>query len=144
MKHSTAPPHTPHGILRDIIQTETIHLTVQGICMEPYLADGSQVHVRAQSIYWPGDIVVLQAPNNQYLVHRMIGMYLRAGQLRFLTQADSASIPDRAVAHAEILGKVIGRDCHPHAVKIPLYHRIKALSRFVCFALQQIRGQRAR
>jgi hypothetical protein len=94
--------------------------------MMPLLKNNSRVQVTPARLYWPGDVVVVLSPSNQYLVHRVIGAYWRFGTFKILTRADNAARPDTAVHPDAILGKVTGGSCHPHAVKIPISRRLTA------------------
>ena len=46
--------------------------------------------------------------------------------------------PDQTVTAAEILGRIGGGDCSPRLVRVPPWHRARALGRFAAFIL--IRG----
>ena len=48
-------------------------LIVSGQCMGEALPDGSEVHVRARKIYWPGDIVVYTRGDGRLVSHRILG-----------------------------------------------------------------------
>jgi hypothetical protein len=124
-----------HETLQQLAGNEPVTVTVQGACMVPLIADKARVQVVRARVYWPGDVVVALSPQNQYLVHRVIGVYRKSGTLKVVTQADSASSPDSAVFVDKVLGRVSGGCCHPHVICVPLSHRLSALGRFFCFSL---------
>ena len=128
-----------HHRVRQIAGDESLAVTIKGDCMTPWIESDSLVHVAPCRIYWPGDIVVVLSRQGRYLSHRVIGLYRRQGMLKVITQADSSHRPDAAVRVNAILGKVSGGFCHPHAVDIPLSHRIKALLRFVRLLIRKCR-----
>lgn len=126
-----------HHAVRQLTRDEPISVTVKGECMMPWIETESRVDITPASFYWPGDVIVALSNNSHYLVHRVIGGYWRSGKFKLLTQADSALRPDMAVLPGDILGKVTGGSCHPHAVSIPITHRLKALLRFMRFLVKR-------
>ena len=123
-------PYWLHNMVRQLAGDDTVAVTVKGDCMMPWIESDSLVHVTPLNTYWPGDIVVVLSRQGQYLAHRVIGLYKKQGQVKVLTQADSSFTPDTAVHLNAVLGRVSGGHCHPHAVSVPLHHRLKAL---LCF-----------
>lgn len=111
---------------------------VRGSCMTPLLDDGDILQVHTQRWYWPGDVVVFRGPAGGYLVHRVLGVYRRAGQWRWLTRADRARYNDAATPHNELLGKVMSIGQNPLQVSFIL--RCRCLLRFVATALKVVLG----
>lgn len=90
---------------------------------------GSEVRVRKQSVYWPGDIVLFARGDGQLVSHRMLG-YLpgRTGWL-VLTQADAESHPDPVIPASRVLGAVEAINGQP--ARCSLRWRVRSLARFV-------------
>lgn len=127
-----------HQAVRQLARDKPVTVTVKGECMAPWIESEARVDITPARFYWPGDVVVALSKDSRYLVHRVIGGYLRSGKLKLLIQADSAFRPDAAILPGDILGKVTGGLCHRHAVSVPLSHRLKALLRFVRFSAASI------
>lgn len=127
-----------HNAIRQLAGSEMVAVTVKGDCMAPWIKNDSRVQVSPARFFWPGDVVVVLSQHKQYLAHRVIGAYGRFGRVKVLTQADASLRPDTAVAISAILGKVSGGLCHPHVVSVPLHHRLKAMLRFVQFAISYL------
>ncbi len=138
MTKNSLPPAQLHKTIRQLSGSEPITVTVQGECMMPLMNNNAKVQVTPARWYWPGDVVVALSPGSQYLVHRVIGAYWRSGTCRILTQADSATRPDTAVHPDALLGKVSGGSCHPHAVKVPISHRLTATMHFLRFLTSRL------
>lgn len=138
MIKSPGAPVRIHEAIRLLTGNEALTVTVRGECMMPLITNNARVQVTKTRLYWPGDMVVVLSPRNQYLVHRVIGVYWYSGTFRILTQADNAVRPDAAVPPDALLGKVSGGSCHPHAVKIPIFHRLRATMRFLRFATSHL------
>ncbi len=120
-------------ILREIAAGGSVRLRVSGECMAPWVRAGAEVRAgRPRRIYWPGDVVVLQGEDG-FLLHRVIGGYRRRGVWKWLTQADAAARPDRAVRAEQIVGRVVGGECAPALIRVPLRHRLWAAARFIRF-----------
>ncbi len=83
--------------LRELAAETPLTLRVSGECMTPLLESGATIQVIRQPFYWPGDPVVVHAPDGRLLVHRLLGGYSKGRGWRWLTQADHASRPDAAV-----------------------------------------------
>ena len=120
-----------HDTIRQLVDCGSVTVTVRGECMTPLINNNSRLRVTPARLYWPGDVVVALTADNRYQVHRVIGVYRHSGTFRILTQADNGAGPDPAVPAAALLGKVAGGSCHPHAVKIPICHRLRAMTRFL-------------
>ncbi len=136
MKNSSAPGGT-HQILQTLMQKDSVTVHVCGMCMAPLITADAQLRVRRRRIYLPGDIVVFTTADNRYLVHRIIGLYRKGGRWKYLTQADNCARPDAAIGQDALLGRVTAGDCLTQAVRVPLFHRLRALARFFHFAAEQ-------
>ena len=124
-----------HSILQKLLQETSLPFYIKGNCMSPLLKDGATVTISRSRFYWPGDILLVfpeasQAP----ILHRFIGCYWSKGEIRFLTQADTAAAPDSSCLPTQIGGRLSGGECSPLLVKIPLQHRLWAVGRFFSFA----------
>ena len=119
-----------------------VRLRISGDCMAPLLESGAMIHVTRRRFYWPGDPLVVYAPDGRLLVHRLLGFYPRSRRLRWLTQADNARWPDAAVPVERIIGRVCGGQCAPALVRVPLAHRAKAVLRFFLFILIRLGAPR--
>jgi phage repressor protein C with HTH and peptisase S24 domain len=124
-----------HQTVRRLTDGESVTVTARGDCMVPWIENGAGVQVTPARFYWPGDVVVVLSGNNQYLIHRVIGLYRRSGKVKILTQADTALRPDGAVDSDDVLGRVSGGCCHACAVSVPFVHRLKASARFIRFII---------
>ena len=100
---------------------------VSGECMAPLLESGAMIQVVRRRYYWPGDPVVVHAPDGRLLVHRLPCCYSKGQGWRWLTQADHALRPAVAVLAERIIGKVCGGDCSERLVRVPLAHRVRAV-----------------
>jgi hypothetical protein len=109
---------------------ESIPIRIRGQCMSPPLRAGSLVRVRRQRGYWPGDILVYRNREGILLAHRLLGYYRRQGRWRLLIQADSARRPDAGAHLEQVLGKALG-------VRVPWWQRLRAVGRYLSFALAQ-------
>lgn len=112
---------------------------VAGGCMGGLLAPDARVALTRRPRYWPGDVVVGYWPEAGFRIHRVIGGYRQAGEWRLLLQADRASRPDRAIPLRQVIGTVVGGDCHRSVVRVPLRHRLWAFGRFLRFATGALR-----
>jgi hypothetical protein len=122
-------------VLRELAAETPVRLQVSGQCMAPLLESGAMIQVVRRRFYWPGDPLVVHAPDGRLLAHRLLGFYPRARRLRWLTQADNALRPDAAVPAERIIGKVCGGQCAPAMVRVPFAHRLRAILRFFLFVL---------
>ena len=121
--------------LRELAVETPVSLRVSGECMAPLLESGAMIQVTRQPFYWPGDPLVVHAPDGRLLVHRLLGGYSKGRGWRWLTQADNALRPDAAVPAERIIGKVCGGQCAPALVCVPFAHRLRAILRFFLFVL---------
>lgn len=121
--------------LRELAVESPVSLWVSGDCMAPLLKSRAMIQVIRQNFYWPGDPVVVHAPDGRLLGHRLLGFYPWTWRLRWLTQADNARWPDAAVPAERIIGKICGGQCAPALVRVPFAHRLKAMFRFFLFVL---------
>lgn len=141
---TTMNPDTSHTLnalpALQALATETpLPMRVRGDCMAPLVRDGAWVAIAGPaSRYWPGDVVAVRIAGRGLALHRVLGAYRRRGEWRYLTQGDQALRPDQTVTAAEILGRIGGGDCSPRLVRVPPWHRARALGRFAAFIL--IRG----
>jgi hypothetical protein len=121
--------------LRELAAETPLSVRVSGDCMAPLLESGAMIQVVRRWFYWPGDPLVVHAPDGRLLVHRLLGCYSRGRGWRWLTQADNALRPDAAVPVERIIGRVCGGDCSERLIRVPLAHRWKAARRFIRFGL---------
>ena len=121
--------------LRELAAEAPVSLRVSGDCMAPLLRDGATIRVVRSRYYWPGDAIIVHAPDGRLLVHRLLGCYLKGKSWRWLTGADTAMWPDMAVPTERIVGKVCGGDCSPALIRPPVTHRWNAFRRYISFAL---------
>lgn len=121
--------------LRELAKDAPLALRINGDCMAPLLESGAMIQVICQRFYWPGDPVVIHAPDGRLLGHRLLGFYPRARRLRWLTQADNARWPDAAVPTERIIGRICGGQCAPVLIRVPFAHRVKAVFYFFRFIL---------
>lgn len=141
MSSSASEPANMHTAVRSLLGKESVTVTVYGECMQPLIRDSAQLQVTPSRFYLPGDVVVALSPTGSYLVHRVIGMYRKAGILKIVTRADNGSRPDSAVCLDALLGKVSGGDCHADAVSVPLVHRLRGVRHFICFIAARYAGR---
>jgi hypothetical protein len=87
---------------------QPIALTVRGGGMAPLLADGERVEVAPARIYWPGDVIVLQASDLRLQVRRLLGYRVCAGRLACVTGGDAYVWHDAPVPFGRLLGRVVG------------------------------------
>lgn len=127
-----------HNWVRLLTGDQSVSVLVKGDCMMPWIESDTLVQVAPSRNYWPGDIVIVLSQQGEYLAHRVIGFYKKRGQIKILTQPDSSHQSDTAAYLDAVLGKVMGGDCHPYAVTIPLHHRLKALLRFGKVILRKV------
>lgn len=122
-------------VLRELAAETPVSVRVSGDCMAPLLESGAMIQVARRRFYWPGDPLVIHAPDGRLLVHRLLGGYSKGRGWRWLTQADNARWPDAAVPAEQIIGKVCGGQCTPAMVRVPFVHRLRAILRFFLFVL---------
>jgi hypothetical protein len=122
-----AAPHTTESgsprarldrALGQFAAAEPIAVRVRGACMPGTVDDGEVVSVRASRWYLPGDVVVVRGAGGDLLAHRVLGFVPTWGPRRgdgvsrvdVVTQADTASYPDRRVSLSAVLGRVLGAE----------------------------------
>lgn len=105
---------------------ESLRFRVRGDCM-PGLPNESQVTVRKQRFYLPGDIVVVRR-SDHWNVHRFLGYALGRHGWVALTRADRGTVADPAIRIEHVEGSV--------TQSVPLPARAKAVGRYLG-ALQQ-------
>lgn len=135
-------PSTVAKALREMAAEAPVRLRVSGDCMAPLLQDGATIHVVRGRFYWPGDAIIVHAPDGRLLVHRLLGCYFKGKGWRWLTRADTAIWPDTAVPTERIVGKVCGGDCSPALIRPTVTHRWEALRRFILFAFYAMEPRR--
>lgn len=89
-------------VLRDLAREGHSSVIVRGHCMEPLLASGEAVSVRARRVYLPGDVIVFRTPAGELAAHRVLG-WRTAG---IVTKGDHCHEHDAPVARTEIVGAV--------------------------------------
>lgn len=124
--------------LRELTVESPVSLRVSGECMVPLLANGAMIQVVRQRFYWPGDPLVVHAPDGRLLVHRLLGCYSKGRGWRWLTQADNACRPDAAIPAERIIGRVCGGDCVARLIRVPLADRWHAVRQFIRFGLTRV------
>lgn len=105
--------------------------------MQPGIAPGSRVQVRARRAYWPGDVLVFEACDGRLLAHRLVGYrWSPARGLRLVTCADAAARGDAPIEPRRIIGRVCGGEVDAAAAAVPLAQRLRALARFVALTAE--------
>lgn len=117
--------------LRSFARKEPIEVRVRGRCMEPLLAEGTRVRVAPARLYWPGDVLVFQAPDGGLLAHRLLGCRRHGGAWALVTRGDSCSTHDSPVPPSRVVGRVLG-------VPAPPGVRARALLAFLRLALARL------
>src|SRR5215470_2564824 len=117
--------------LRELARERPVEVTVRGGCMAPLLADGERVEVAPARCYWPGDVVVFQAPDGRLLVHRLLGFRRAAGALACVTRGDGAPLHDAPVPLARLLGRVVA----PERARATAADRWRAVGGFLRLAV---------
>lgn len=93
--------------LREMAREQPVSITVRGGCMAPRIAEGDRVEVAPARLYWPGDVVVFQAADGRWLVHRLLGWRRWQGRLAAVTRGDGCPCHDAPVPFGRILGRVV-------------------------------------
>lgn len=130
-----APLEPKHlAALREMTAEEPLEVETAGGCMAPLIEDGVRVRVEPRRLYWPGDVVVIQA-GDELRAHRLIGWVPSRRGWRLVTQADAlARLPgsghDDPVLRDQVLGRVVGGECATEIVRVPLGQRLRAIGRF--------------
>lgn len=112
--------------LRDLAW-DGVRLHLTGECMSPHIKPDTEYTVRRRRFYWPGDVIVFEARDGTLTTHRLLGVYMRDGVWKLLTQADTAERPDFAVPTEQLIGRVEG---------VPP-RRLFALGRYLRFCLRR-------
>lgn len=113
-------------LLREVAAREEISLPVRGACMEPWIAPGDFVRVRARRAYWPGDVLVFRSPAGDLLAHRLLG-WRPAG---LVTKGDDCTVHDAPVRPAQVIGAA--------AVRVRLRERLRAMAAFASIAWRRV------
>jgi hypothetical protein len=116
--------------LRDLARERPVSVTVRGGCMSPWIADGDRVEVAPARLYWPGDVIVFRAPDDRWLVHRLLGWRWWKGSLAGVTQGDGCPCHDAPVPLHRVLGRVVGLAGRPAPGSTPA-ERLRAAAGFL-------------
>lgn len=122
------------AVLRDLAREAPMTCRVRGSSMAPLLADGDRVEVAARRCYWPGDVIAFEAADGRLVVHRLIGYRPVRRGWRLVTRGDAAPAADVPVAPVRVLGRVVGGEGSPRAVRVSPVWRLRALGRFAAAA----------
>jgi hypothetical protein len=98
--------------------------------MAPAIPDGARVRVARRRHYWPGDVLVFAAADGRLTAHRLVGGGRWHGRFRLFTRADNASGLDGAILVSQVIGRVVGGECHRDIAKVPLTQRARSLLLF--------------
>ena len=129
--------------LKAMVEDGELSIRIKGSCMAPLIEDGALVSLEKQAHYLPGDVIVKRCSNDEQLVaHRLIGCYPRKGLLYFVTQADSADVPDRGVKRSRIIGRIAGGECANSVTSVPVGIRIKATGQFISWVFRRLSHRR--
>jgi len=115
-----------HMLLREVAAREEISLAIRGACMEPKIAAGDVVRVRARRAYWPGDVLVFRSPAGDLVAHRLLG-WRPAG---LVTKGDDCAVHDAPVPRTAIVGAA--------AVPVRLRERLHAMAAFAAIAWRRV------
>lgn len=126
--------------LRELAAEGPLTVRVRGHCMAPDLPDGAVVEVSRARFYWPGDVLALRAADGRLLVHRLLGYRPHRGAWHLVTQADAASLPDAPARPEQLLGRLVGGECAPRLLAVPLADRLRACGKLLLFALRRMPG----
>jgi hypothetical protein len=94
--------------LREMARERPVAVTVRGGCMAPRITEGDRVEVAPARLYWPGDVIVFQAADGSWLVHRLLGWRWWHGALAGVTRGDGCPCHDAPVPFGRVLGRVVG------------------------------------
>jgi hypothetical protein len=115
--------------LKEVASEQPLRLRVNGDCMAPLACDGDTVEVSRAGLLLPGDVIAFRQ-NGQVKLHRFLGYRPFPKRLALVTQGDHNSACDAHSDLSDVIGRVSGGGRSPYLVKVPLRHRIWALSRF--------------
>ena len=121
------------GALREMAREQPVPLTVRGGCMAPEVTEGERIEVAPARLYWPGDVLVVQAADGRWLVHRLLGWRWWQGGLAAVTRGDGCPCPDPPVPRGRILGRVAGPPGRPTGAV-----RLRAAASFLGLALRSL------
>jgi hypothetical protein len=121
-----------------IAATEPITVRISGGCMSPAIPDGARVRVARRRHYWPGDVLVFAAAGGRLTAHRLVGGCRWRGRFRLFTRADNAARLDGAILVSQVLGLVVGGECHRDIAKVPLTQRLRSFLLFSRAALARL------
>lgn len=117
--------------LRQLARSERLTVTVRGECMAPLVPSGSEVEVRNQKLYLPGDVLVYRLADGGLAAHRLIGFVWRPSRgLELVTATDTAEGADPVIGADRVLGRVCGGHCPPVVASVPWTQRLRSLGRF--------------
>ena len=119
--------------VRDMARQQPVSVTVRGGCMAPRIAEGDRIEVAPARLYWPGDVVVLEAADGRWLVHRLLGWRRWQGALAAVTRGDGCPCQDAPVPFGRVLGRVVGP-----AGRVTAAGRLRATMAFLGLALRRL------
>jgi hypothetical protein len=112
-------------LLRELAADGAATVSVRGACMEPRVRDESRVSVRARRVYWPGDVIVFRAHNEQLTAHRVLG-WRPAG---IVTKGGGCDVHDAPIGPERVIGIV--------DVRITMRERLAAIAAFARIAIRR-------
>ncbi len=124
------PPDRLLTALRSFAAHEDLPCQVRGTCLDPLVADGARVEVRAAAFYLPGDIVLRQETHGELRLHRVLGYRPSRSGWLLVTAGDRSAGPDLPAPRQRVVGRLVGGACAREATRVPLSHRGAALARF--------------
>ncbi len=116
--------------LREMARERPVAVTVRGGCMAPGIAEGDRVEVAPARLYWPGDVIVFQAADGRWLVHRLLGWRWWRGGPAAVTRGDGCPCHDAPVPAGRIFGRVVGR--------VSVASRLRAAGGFLRLLIRRI------
>lgn len=117
--------------LQGLAREAPVEVRVQGDCMVPFFKDGDRVLVSAARVYWPGDVLVLRAPDGRLLAHRLLGYRPWRGRIALVTRGDACVVHDFPISRTAVLGRIA-------AVRPSLRGRAAAVLGFLRIVLRKI------
>lgn len=136
------PGEAVSSVLFELAAGEELAITVRGNCMRPLLADGERVRVRRGRRYWPGDVLAVRTGQDHLALHRMLGLYRRQGQWRYLTRGDDSHRADPATPAERVLGKVVWCEGVAGRPAVSLSRRLGCLLAFATLGLARLAESR--
>jgi hypothetical protein len=128
-----APETKVLAALREMAREQPVSVIVRGGCMAPRIAEGDRIEVAPARLYWPGDVIVLQAADGRWLVHRLLGWRRWQGRLAAVTRGDGCPCHDAPVPFGRVLGRVAGP-----AGRVTVAGRLRAAAVFLGLALRHL------